>query len=184
MKVDEPFNPEIKSASLPLNLEFKIADESHFDQIVKLMCERNPLDSLETIQTKTNREIKLNKEDPLYWLYVATIKDEVVGFCRFYHSDGLPESRKKFPAPAGWYGMGILVANIWRRKNIARYLTNERINRLKELKATSLYSVVDSTNLTSRKMHEEFGFKKVEEARGFLNLDFKDQIAYLYKLTL
>ncbi|MFA6238600.1 MAG: GNAT family N-acetyltransferase [Bacteriovorax sp.] len=184
MKIDEPFNPEIKSKKIPTNIEFKLANDTHIDEIAALMHERNPNDSVKIIKAKTLNEIKLNKDDPTYWLYVAIINNKVVGLCRFYHSDGLPINKKKFSAPEGWYGMGILISSKWRRNSIAKYLTIERVKLLKNLKAHCLYSIVDSNNKTSVKMHENFGFKKIDQAHGFLHLDFKDQIAFLFELKI
>ena len=94
----------------------------------------------------------------------------------------MPAERKKHPAPEGWYGMGILVHKDWRRQNIARFLTEQRIEKLKELKADHLYSVVDNNNLTSKRMHEEFGFKKIDQAKGFLHLEF-EETGILYQLN-
>lgn len=184
MKIDEPFNSEIKSDLLPNNIKIELAKNEHINAIVSLMHERNPNDSIDGITSKTINEIKLNNEDPSYWLYLATIGNEIIGLCRFYHSCGLPSHKKIFPSPEGWYGMGILVASKWRRRNVARFLSNERVKLLKELKAETFYSIVDSENLTSRKMHEEFGFKKIEEAQGFLHLDFKEKKACLYCLDI
>ncbi len=80
--------------------------------------------------------------------------------------------------------MGILVSSKWRRNSIAKFLTLERIKILRELKANSLYSIVDSNNKTSVKMHTEFGFKKIDQAHGFLHLDFEDEIAFLFQLNI
>ena len=184
MKIDELFNSKIKSDIAPKNIKFTLAIDEHVDDAVILMHERNPNESIDILKTKTLNEIKLNSEDPFYWLYIAIIKDEVVGLCRFYHSSGLPLHKKIFSSPEGWYGMGILVKKDWRRKNIAKFLSSARIKKLKKLNAKKFYSIVDSENLTSRKMHEEFGFKKVDEAQGFLHLDFKDKNAYLYELEI
>lgn len=184
MKIDEPYNPEVKSKQTPANIEFKLAADIHLDGIVAIMCERNPNDLVEMTKAKTVKEIKLNDDDPTYWLYVAIINTEVVGLCRFYHSEGLPVNKKKFSAPEGWYGMGILVSSKWRRNNVAKYLTLERVKLLKNLKVNCLYSIVDSNNKTSIKMHEEFGFIKIDQAHGFLHLDFKDQIAFLLELKI
>lgn len=95
MKIDEPFKPDIKSTTLPSDILFKLADSTHADSICHLMAERNPLDKWEDIKKKTEREISLNTNDPEYWLYVAVIGNEVVGFCRFYHSRGLPKEKSK-----------------------------------------------------------------------------------------
>ena len=184
MKINEPFNTDIKSDVLPRNVKFELAKNEHVDAIVSLMHERNPNDSLDEIRSKTINEIKLNNEDPSYWLYLASIDEEIIGLCRFYHSSGLPSHKKIFPSPEGWYGMGIMVASKWRRKNIAKFLFNKRVKRLKELGATKFYSIVDPENLTSIKMHDEFGFKKIEKAQGFFHLDFKMTGAYLYSFDI
>lgn len=184
MKIDEPFNPNIKSLSIPDNILFQLANESHFDSICSLMSERNPDEELESIKKKTEREITLNKNDPQYRLFVATINNEVVGLCRFYNSSGLPQSKIKFESPAGWYAMGTLVSNKHRRKSIAKFLSQERVKILKGLNVHELYSIVDANNETSLKMHQEFGFKEVGRAKGYLHLDFQDSIAVLFKLDI
>ena len=181
MKIDEKFSPTIKSSARPEAMKFELAEEIHAKAINGMMLERNPHEPQENIAKKTEREIGFNKNDPYYWLYVATLNNEVVGFCRFFHSQGMPATKKRFPAPEGWYGMGILVHKDWRRQNLARFLTEERIKKLRELKADNLYSIVDANNSTSKKMHEEFGFKKIEEAKGFLHLEFNEK-GYLYEL--
>ena len=181
MKIDEKFAPNTKSSAAPAGIKFVLAEEKHSSPINKLMMERNPHEDIEKIKLKTKRELDFNKNDPFYWLYVATINDNVVGLCRFFHSKGMPVERKKYPTPEGWYGMGILVHKDWRRKNIARFLTQERIKKLKELNADALFSIVDINNLTSKKMHEEFGFKKIDQAKGFLHLEF-EETGILYQL--
>jgi L-amino acid N-acyltransferase YncA len=83
-----------------------------------------------------------------------------------------------------WYGMGILVSSKWRRNSIAKFLTLERVKNLRDLKADSLYSIVDSNNKTSVKMHTEFGFKIIDQAHVFLHLDFKEETAFLFRLNI
>lgn len=80
--------------------------------------------------------------------------------------------------------MGILVSSKWRRNNIATFLSLERVKLMKIWNANYLYSIVDSNNRTSINMHEKFGFKKIDQAHGFLHLDFKDQIAFLFELKI
>ena len=184
MKADEPFNPNIKSATTPSDILFKLADNEHIDSICNLMVERNPLDKIEDIKKKTEREISLNTNDPEYWLYVAVIENEVVGLCRFYHSRGLPKAKIKFDSPEGWYAMGTLVSQKHRRKSIAKFLFQERLKVLKGFNASALFSIVDANNSTSVKMHQEFGFEESDRAEGFLHLDFPEAGAILFKLKI
>ena len=184
MKIDEPFNPNTKSSTVPDNLLFELADEGHLEAICILMAERNPLSDISEIKKKTEKEISLNKTDHEYRLFVATINNEVVGLCRFYHSRGLSKEKIKFNSPEGWYAMGILVSSQFRRKNIAKFLFQERLKILKQLKATTLYSIVDTNNQTSMHMHKEFGFVEHLRGKGFLHLDFKDSEAVLFKFDI
>jgi RimJ/RimL family protein N-acetyltransferase len=184
MKIDEPFNPDIKSISLQDNIHFELAEEKHVDSICKMMAERNPLEKIEEIKKKTEREISLNKNDPEYRLFVAVIEDEVVGLCRFYHSRGLPKEKIKFASPDGWYAMGTLVSEQHRRKSIAKFLFQERLKILKSFNASALYSIVDITNKTSIRMHQEFGFIEESRAKGFLHLDFQNSEAILFKFDI
>lgn len=184
MKIDEPFNPSIKSHPTPENIICKIADESHLESITLLMAERNPHLKIEDLRKKTERELYLNIHDPEYRLLVAVIENEVVGLCRFYHSKNLPIEKKKFKSPEGWYAMGTLVSADHRRKNIAKFLSDERLKYLKIHNAPSLYSAVDTNNKTSIRMHEKFGYEEVERAQGFLHLDFQPSTAILYKLEI
>ena len=184
MKTDEPFNPNIKSTSTPKNIFLKLAEEVHIDGLCDLMAERNPLEKKEDIKMKTEREVALNVNDPNYRLFVAILENEIVGLSRFYHSKGLPVSKLKFDSPDGWYAMGTLVAKHHRRKGIARFLFKERIKVLEKINVKSLYSVVDINNLTSIKIHLEFGFLEIKRAKGFLHLDFQDSEAILFKYNL
>jgi ribosomal protein S18 acetylase RimI-like enzyme len=181
MKINEPFNPDIKSVPVPKDVTFQVADETHIQGICHIVAERNPLDSIESIKKKTEREISLNLNDLEYRLFVATIGEEVIGLCRFYHSRGLPKEKIKFASPEGWYAMGILVSQEHRRKNIARFLFQERLKVLKKFNAQSLYSIVDANNETSIKMHQEFGFEEISRAEGFLHLSFQNDGAILFK---
>lgn len=184
MKKDEAFEPSIKSTTLPEGIIFRLATRADLNAISNLMAERNPFQSFAEIEASTNREIDRVESGVAYKLFVAELRGSVLGFCRFYHSDGLPPNKKINPSPEGWYGMGILVSSKSRRQNIARFLSTERIKVLKSLGAIDFYSVVDANNLTSMKMHQEFGFVEIKRAPGFLHISFNDSIGCLYKLSI
>jgi RimJ/RimL family protein N-acetyltransferase len=181
MKIDAIYNPDVKSQNVPEGLSFILSTLSHEEKIIQLMLERNPLELREDIEEKTKKEIFLNINEDQYRLYVTLLKNEVVGICRFFHTHNLAKEKIKFPAPSGWYGMGLLVSPSWRRKGIANFMHEERLKILSKIRVTSLYSIVDKNNLASLKMHETFGFQKIAEAKGFLHLDFKESCAYLFK---
>lgn len=184
MKVDEPFNPERKSGEPPSGLKFRLAEDRDFTALANLMAERNPQSPRESIDLSMKRELDTMKSDMNYRLYVADLEGEIVGFCRFYDSAGLPQSKKVHPSPEGWYGMGILVKPEFRRQGIAKFLTAKRIEVLRSREVKEFYSIVDANNKTSKRMHESFGFEPVEKAKGFLHLTIEPNGAILYRLKL
>lgn len=184
MKKDEPFSPDIKSSAAPENLIFRLVQRGDRDVVTQLMAARNPEKDLSEVYKTTDRELHSVETDPNYRLYVAELDGKVVGFCRFYHSSGLPASKKVYPAPEGWYGMGILVDPEMRRQGIARFLFANRIRVLKEQGVQELYSIVDAKNLTSLRMHREFGFLEVARGAGFLQVKLESGDGYLFKAVV
>lgn len=184
MKKDEPFNPAIKSVELPERVLFRVVEQGDVNAITNLMAERNPnLDEF-LLLSKTQSEIDKARTSSNFKIYVAELNDEVVGFCRFLHSSSLPTQKKAYQGPEGWYGMGIMVSSKYRRRNIARFISSSRVNVLKNLGVREFYSIVDSNNLTSMKMHHEFGYVEVARANGFLHLKFNDSAGVLFKLNI
>lgn len=184
MKIDEPFNPSSKSTKTPSGLSFRLAIRMDCSAISNLMAERNPSIDLSQILSNTNHELDRLESDSNYKLYVAELNNEVVGFCRFYHTSGMPTHKKIYPSPEGWYGMGIMVNSKFRRQNIARFISLNRMSVLKKMGVEELYSIVDSNNLTSMRMHQEFGYLEVSRAEGFLHLKFNEGLGTLFKLSI
>lgn len=184
MKIDQPFNPSSKSSNTPKGLTFRLATRKDCSAITNLMAERNPSFDISQLLSNTNRELDRLESDANYKLCVAELNNEVVGFCRFYHSSGLPSHKNIYPSPEGWYGMGIMVDSKFRRQNIARFISLSRIDVLKKMGVKEFYSIVDSNNLTSMKMHQEFGYLEISRAEGFLHLKFNEGKGILFKLNI
>lgn len=77
-----------------------------------------------------------------------------------------------------------MVSTKFRRQNIARFISLNRIEVLKQMNVKEIYSIVDSNNLTSMKMHQEFGYIEIARADGFLHLKFNEGNGVLFKLTI
>lgn len=184
MKVDEPFNPSIKSKKAPIGLIFRLACSGDRAAIANLMAERNPNIDYVKLLENTDREIALLDSDDKYNLCVAELKNEVIGFCRFFHSDRVPAHKKLYPSPTGWYGSGIMVAQSFRRQRIGQFLSSSRVQMLKEMGVREVYSIVDTSNLTSMKMHQHFGYVEVKRGPGFLQFSFEGSEGCLFKLTI
>jgi ribosomal protein S18 acetylase RimI-like enzyme len=184
MKRDEPYAPSIKSSNPPLGLLFRLATAKDRDAIAALMAERNPDRDLSEVTKGTDKELLRVASEPNYRLYVADLDGEVLGFCRFYHSSGLPREKKIYPSPEGWYAMGIMVHPKYRRQGIARFLSLNRIKALKEMGVKEIYSVVDAKNMTSMRMHREFRFNEISTAPGFLHIRFEAGSGSLFQMLI
>jgi len=184
MKRDEPYEPSTKSKSPPTGLSFRLVERRDRQAVAVLMAERNPHRAFADVLSGTDRELALVESDSNYRVYVTELNNEVVGFCRFYHSSGLPKEKCIHPAPSGWYAMGIMVNPKFRRQGIAEFLSAKRIAVLREMRVKEVYSLVDEKNLTSQRMHQKFGFQEVAQGAGFLHITFEAGTGRLFRLTI
>jgi len=92
-------------------------------------------------------------------LLVALIANLVVAFAR--------AGRLRQPdslLPDGWYLLGVVVVDRWRRHGIGRALTERRVAWLSQ-RTDSVHYIANSRNQASLDLHAAMGF--VEVARGF-----------------
>jgi len=183
-QVNAPFDPEFRGSPPPAGFLFRLAESKDVGAVSRLMAERNPDQPHAEHVTKTEREIVRNSNDPRYRLFVADLQGSCVGLCRYFHSDGLSAEKIVFPAPSGWYGMGILVDQKFRRQGIARFLFEGRLKSLRAQGAAELYSMTAADNFASQRMHEAFGFREIARAPGFLHIPFECGSGQLYHRTL
>lgn len=184
MKIDEPFNQEAVGQDLPDNILCRLAQVSDLDVIARLMAQRNPTTPFEQTLKQTEKELTIAQTDHSYQLLVAEVNNQVVGFCRFYDSKGLPAQKRLYAAPEGWYAMGTLIDPIMRRRGIARFLTENRFTILREIGVSEIYSMVDGTNQTSLQMHRDFGYEQIASAPGFLHIKFECGEGHLFRYRL
>jgi ribosomal protein S18 acetylase RimI-like enzyme len=171
-KVNEDFNPNVKSSKAPLGLNFVKAEAKHVQGVFELMFIRNPKIDKEILHKRLTREIIEISNGIDYGLFVSILDGEVVGFCRFFTSDNTPLEKAKFDHPSGMYCMGIIVHPNYRRMGIARYLFDKRLEVIKSLGVKEIFSMVDLDNPTSLSMHESFGFREIERGPGFFIVAF------------
>lgn len=180
-KVDEPFNPDVKSRSPSTKLRFEVADEEHVEAVTRLMQLRNPSEDPIKLKQKVFLEITKMNDGENYGVFVATIDNKVVGFCRFYHSDRVPREKIKYDHPVGIYLMGIVVDPDYRRHGVATFLSEQRLMWLNSIEVDRVFSAVAANNLTSQAMHEKLGFTKREEVPGVLTVHFESGCGILYE---
>ena len=183
-KVNEPFKPEIKSEKLPEGISFSIAESKHIEEIFELMFLRNPGMDKVNLLNRIEREVLELNNGVDYGIYVALLEDKVVGFCRFFTSKNTPREKIKYPHPDGMFCMGTIVHPDYRRKGIARYLSDKRFEVLKSLGCNEVYSLVALDNPTSIKMHNNFNYEEIERGPGFFIVSFDCGEGILFKKSL
>lgn len=182
-KVNEPYSSTVKSKPIPEGIIFRLAETKDINEIAELMYLRNPTMCFDKILETTKREVSFNQTPERYRIFVADLNSEVVGLCRYYHSDGIKKN-KPFDAPRGYWCMGILVKPDMRRRNIAHFLSDNRFEWMKNEGIKITYSGVAGDNPASLKMHEVFGYKKVREGSGFHHISFDCGYGVLFKKEL
>ena len=103
-------------------------------------------------------------------LFVAIHAGSLAGFARLMHTD--KSERYRWPAPPGWYGMGLVVDPQLRRRGVATALAAHRFAWLQARQVPMLYSFANSRNLSSVAYHQAQGFCETGRAAGYLDVDF------------
>ena len=101
--------------------------------------------------------------DPEALLLVALVSGEVVGFARAGRLRP-PNDAPADTLPDGWYLLGVIVVDAWRRHGIGRDLTKARLAWIAE-RADAAYYFVNARNRASFDLHHDLGF--VEISRDF-----------------
>lgn len=185
MQRNEPFRSDITSASLPVGIVFREAVSIDTSIIFELMAGRSPSRDRKELLINTKKEVEERSDGKRYGLFVAELEGEVLGFCRYLHSDDIPEEKVKFEINySGFYTMGTLVARKWRRNGIARFLSEERFKWLRALGVDEVYSGVALDNPASIRMHESFGYEEVYRSLGFLTVRFDCGEGILFRKKL
>jgi GNAT superfamily N-acetyltransferase len=97
-------------------------------------------------------------------LFVAESSGQVVGYGRVVCTDAGPAgpAGPEVPgaAPPGWYLLGLVVDEAWRRRGIGEALTKARMAWVSE-RSSRLYCFTSHANLASQALHEHLGFTKM-----------------------
>ncbi|MBO0810223.1 MAG: GNAT family N-acetyltransferase [Actinobacteria bacterium] len=91
-------------------------------------------------------------------LFVAETCGQVVGYGRVVSVEADPAGQGT--APPGWYLLGLVVDDAWRRRGIGEALTTARMAWVSE-RSDRLYYFTDRGNLASQALHERLGFTRM-----------------------
>lgn len=172
------FNDSISSRDISDSVEFRIALLKDVPQIAMIEAERDS--SLTVDQAKVKIKKELDKIDDEHQVFVAVEGEEILGYCRFFHSHKIKPNRVIVSSPEGFYNMGITVKGNWQRQNIGSFLSLKRFEWLKNIGVKKVYSGVSRLNKASIRFHKSLGFVEVGVVSGFLHVSFDCGHGYLF----
>ena len=178
------FNPDI-NGKLLRGVIYRLASISDASKISKITFEREGLvrnKDFKYYLERTREELENIETATDFHLIVAEYKGEIIGYGRSIYYD-LRKIQVTYPAPSGWYLMGLVVKPEFRRHGIGHRITEERLTRLSK-RSNKVYCVVNSNNKAAVDLYEKSGFRKVDEGEGFLKIKFDGGKGYLFKRDL
>jgi ribosomal protein S18 acetylase RimI-like enzyme len=116
-------------------------------------------------------------------LLVATVGGELAGFSR---AARWQRPRGKLPdniAPSGWYLLGVIVRDKFRRRGLALELTRQRLEWIRE-RADEAYYFSNARNQPSVDLHEQLGFVEVTRDFAFPDASFEGGEGILFRVDL
>lgn len=179
------FNERIKSSFDLSGILFRRATEKDSIGIAKLTHARDGEKnnkSLEYFIERTNSELKDIVVATDFHMLVAEVNGEIVGFGRSILYD-LNKIIVPHKAPSGWYLMGVIVNEEFRRRGIGQVLTQIRIEEISKI-SNEVFYIVNAENKSSIKLHEKIGFEIIDEGAGFLKVTFSGGKGYLCRKIL
>jgi GNAT superfamily N-acetyltransferase len=115
-------------------------------------------------------------------LLVATVGDEMAGFARAARWQRPPRAPDN-AAPSGWYLLGVVVRDRWRRHGVALELTRQRLAWISE-RADEAYYFTNARNRVSLDLHRQVGFVEVTRDFEFPDAVFAEGEGILFRVDL
>ena len=152
------YRPAASRGAPPDGLVVREAGSADCDDISRISHERDGVDVADA-RRRCDRDLV----EPKRILLVAAIDGAVVGFARAGWLEP-PEVTSGSTAPAGWYLLGVIVRDEWRRFGIGLELSRRRLAWI-GARAREAYYFANARNRPSIDLHAKLGF--VELTRDF-----------------
>lgn len=128
------------------------------------------------------RRYEVDLGDASRFVVVAVVDGEVVGFGRAGYIPRA-QSDEPRPLPEGWYLLGLIVVDAWRRRGVGRALTEARLRWIAERAGVVRY-FANVRNLASLRLHAQLGFVEVTHDFSGPGLSFEGGEGVLSELDL
>ena len=138
-------------------------------------------DSVPLAEARAHCERDLAGSDRL--MLVALVGDELAGFGRAARWQRPPRAMPDNIAPSGWYLLGVVVRDRWRRRGLALELTRQRLGWIGE-RADEAYYFSNARHRASIELHRQLGFVEVTRDFTFPDASFEDGEGILFRIDL
>lgn len=155
------YRPDDDRLPVPPNLEVRAASLADCALIAAIAHERDPDVDASSAEAHCRGQV----DDSTICLLVATVGNEICGFGRVSRFEPATDAAAN-SAPAGWYLLGLIVRDRWRRRGIGRRLTEARLAWLAE-RATEAFYFVNARNRVSLDLHAGLGFQELTRDFSF-----------------
>jgi ribosomal protein S18 acetylase RimI-like enzyme len=149
------YRPSEPSGALPVDLVVRAAEITDCDAIAAIEASRDGSDP-GAARDKCIAQVP----DPQRVLLAAVVKGMVIGFARAGRM-APPAGAQAGDMPDGWFLLGVMVADAWRRRGIGRAMTLPRLRWIGE-RADAAYYFTNAGNKTSIALHRELGFVEID----------------------
>jgi ribosomal protein S18 acetylase RimI-like enzyme len=173
------YRPDADGASVPTNLVVRAASAADCPSIAAIEHERDAEVDTDAAAIRCRTQV----DEPNVCLVVAIVGNEICGFGRAGRFEPAPDAAAD-SAPAGWYLLGLIVSDRWRRRGIGRRLTETRLAWLMERRAGEAFYFVNAGNRVSLDLHEALGFRELTRDFSFPGATFEGGIGSLGRIDL
>ncbi len=132
---------------------------------------------------ETRARCRTEVADDAVCLLVAVAEGGVVAFARAGRLSAAATETSDEGIPAGWYLLGVVVLDAWRRLGIGRELTRARLDWIVP-RADAAYYVVNARNRASIDLHRELGFVEVARVSRAPGVVFEGGEGILARVSL
>ena len=162
-------------------LSIRTAGPRDLPQAARIVAEREGED-VGVYRAKLSRELEGDPASTRSSIWVAALRDQVIGFARAGYF-APPADSPADTAPEGWYLGGLVVDPEYRRRGVGLRLTQARIDWIAH-RSDKVYYFASARNLPTLDLHQRLGFTEVTRSFSFPRVSFTGGVGILFELVI
>lgn len=177
----QPGDVHLSPLDRSVGLIIREAQEADVLDLARIAADREGT-SKEAQQRSFEQRLSEQRGTGEFMTLVAELCGEIIGFgkCGLFTP---PQIAPANIAPQGWYLLGIVVVQKFRRRRVGAQLTAARLRWL-ERRASKAYYFASAMNSVTIELHREFGFVEITRDFYFPNTTFTGGVGILFEASL